>query len=232
MNKRTTDQFEGVVANFFKTHQLEDAVVLFMNADCVMAKLAEGHKRYQEVLTEAEKTAPEGVEEIAKQVIEKLTLERDAYDQKITEVLKEKICDIFNSAMIYLDIRDQLVNLLVNAEDENLIVLLESAMDDTMEGMTCRFGNLVSLLIQGMPMEIAEKIADEAGDAIVCPIGVTIHMGDDEDDEECEGCEGCCDGECDPDGDHCNGECGCKCSCEGKDDCETEGCCHNEDPRD
>ncbi|MBR3882510.1 MAG: hypothetical protein IKJ36_04505 [Clostridia bacterium] len=231
MIQRTTDHYEKVVANFYKTHNLDDAVLLYITNDAVLAKIAEGHKRYMSVLTEAEKSAPEGVEELATQVAEKLSMEREAYDEKITEVFKGKFCEVFSSAIIYIDIRDQLVELLYNADSENLMALLESAMDDVLESMTNRFGNLVSLLLQGMPMEMAEEIADDAGDAIVCPIEVSIHM--DDDDDECEDCDGCCcEGECDPDWEDCNGECGGKCPCKGKDTCEEDGCCHGEDPRD
>jgi hypothetical protein len=75
--------------------------------------------------------------------------------------------------------------------------------------------------MQGMPLELAETIAEQAGDATVCPIEVVIGSEDDDFDEE-EICEK----------DYCNGECGGQCVCEGKDTCEHDGCCHAKDPRD
>ena len=221
MNTRTTDHMELIVANFYKTHKLEDAVKLYVLNDAVLEKLAAGHRLYMQTLTEAEKNVPEDLADVVTEAAEKLVLERTAYDEKITEIFKIKFCEVFSSAIMYLDIRDMLFDLLYRGDDENLMVLFESAMDDVLSDMANHIDNVISLLMQGMPLELAETIAEQAGDATVCPIEVVIGSEDDDFNEE-EICKK----------DYCNGECGGKCVCEGKDTCEHVGCCHANDPRD
>ena len=66
-----------------------------------------------------------------------------------------------------------------------------------------------------MPQELAEKIAEDAGDAVIAPIGISFGIDDDDEEDDC-GCD--CESEC-------NGECGGRCSCEGKDECDDGHCC-------
>ena len=64
MNTRTTDHMELIVANFYKTHKLDDAVTLYVLSEVVLEKLAAGHKHYMQTLTEAEKNVPEDLADV------------------------------------------------------------------------------------------------------------------------------------------------------------------------
>ena len=154
-------------------------------------------------------------EEFIEKVMPKYELTREAYEQDAFETFKEKFCEVFMAASLYISIEDKLAELLKRHDDANLIMLVESAMEDISEFMTVRFSNVVSLLMEGMPQELAEKIAEDAGDAVIAPIGISFGIDDDDEEDDC-GCD--CESEC-------NGECGGRCSCEGKDECDDGHCC-------
>ena len=217
MDIRTTDHVKNATKMFFETQGLNQAVADYFGGQTVKQMLSEGYARYNSILEEAKSTAPEGVEELAAEVAQKLTMTEEAYEQDVFETFKEKIEDIFHPVTVYISIKDQLVQLFANQDDENLKHLVMSAMDEITEYITNRFCNIVRLLIEGIPMETAEEIADEAGDAEIIPIGIKIERVCDEetDDEDGNGEHQCC------------GECGGHCDCGGK--CEETGHCQCED---
>lgn len=220
MDIRTTDHVRNATKMFFENQGLDQAAADYFSGHKVKPLLAEGYARYQKILEEAKSTAPEGVEELAAQVAEKLMMTEAAYEQDVFETFKEKIEDIFHPATVYISIKDQMVQLFQNQDDENLLNLVMSAMDEITDYITNRFCNIVRLLIEGIPMEIAEEIADEAGDAEVIPIGIRIERVSDEEcgDEDGEGDEHQCCGEC---GGHCN--------CKGSEKCKETGHCQCDD---
>lgn len=222
MNIRTTDHLKNASKKFFEDHGLEQAVSEYFGGSKVKQSLSEGYQRYKGLLEEAKKSAPEDVAKLAEEVAAKLTMTEAAYEQDAYETFKEKITDIFLPAAAYISIDDKLKELFKNQEDENLMHLVVSAIDEITEYITNRFCNIIVLVVEGIPLEIAEEIADDAGDAEVVPISIRIHKdSDDEEDGENgdeEGGHHCC----------CNGECGGHCNCEGKCDCEEDGHCQCE----
>lgn len=221
---KTTDHIEKATINFFETHGLNDLAAEYFASKFVQSKLDEGYNAYAHIWEMAKEEAPEGAEEFIEKVMPKFELTREAYEQEVFETFKDKFCEVFLAASLYIAIADKMAELFKNHEDENLILLVESAMDDISEYMTVRFSNTVSLMMEGMPQELAEKIAEDAGNAIIAPIGISFGLDfDDDDDDDDE----CCGEECE-----CNGECGGRCQCEGKDECEENGHCCHEDIRD
>lgn len=216
MNIRTTDHVRNATKKFFEDMGLEQETADYFGGATVKQKLSEGYSRYQQLMEEAKNTAPEEVKELALEVAEKLTMTEEAYEQDAFETFKEKIADIFHPAAIYISIKDQMIQLFQDQENENLLHLVMSAMDEITEYITNRFCNIITLIVEGIPMELAEEIADEAGDAKVIPIGIKIHR--DSDDEEGEGEDRCC----------CSGECGGHCDCEGSGKCKEDGHCQCE----
>lgn len=218
MNIRTTDHLKNASKKFFEVHGLEQTVSEYFCGATVKQQLAEGYERYKNLLEEAKKSAPEEVADLAEEVATKLTMTEAAYEQDVYETFKEKIADIFLPAAAYISIKEPLEELFKNQEDENLMHLLMSAVDEITEYITNRFCNIVVLVVEGIPLEVAEEIADKAGDAEVVPISIRIHKESDDEDGENgdeEGEHHCC----------CNGECGGRCNCEGKDKCEEDGHC-------
>ena len=217
MNIRTTDHLKNATKNFFEDREVEQAVEQYFAGAVVKQKVSEGYSRYQQLLEEAQRSAPEEVKEVAEDVAKKLIMPEATYEQEVYETFREKIADIFLPARVYIPIKEQLIELFKNQDDENVIQLVLSAADEITEYITNRFCNILVLIVEGIPMEIAEQIADDAGDAEVVPIGIRIQrVSDDEDGEESdEEAEGFC----------CNGECGGRCNCEGKDKCEEDGHC-------
>lgn len=216
MDIRTTDHVRNATKKFFEDQGLEQAAAEYFGGAPVKQKLTEGYSRYQQLLEAAKKGAPEEVKELANTVAEKSTMTAEAYEQDAYETFKEKIADIFHPATVYISIKEQLIQLFQDQENENLMQLVLSAMDEITEYITNRFCNIITLVTEGIPLEIAEEIADEAGDAEVIPIGIRIQRVCDEeaDDEDGEGEEhGCC------------GECGGHCNCDGSGKCKEDGHC-------
>lgn len=212
---KTTDHIEKATINFFEKLRLNELAADYFASKFVQSKLDEGHKAYMLIWDAAKEDAPEGAEEFIEKVMPKYELTREAYEQDAFETFKEKFCEVFMAASLYISIEDKLTELLKRHDDANLIMLVESAMEDISEFMTVRFSNVVSLLMEGMPQELAEKIAEDAGDAVIAPIGISFGIDDDDEEDDC-GCD--CESEC-------NGECGGRCSCEGKDECDDGHCC-------
>lgn len=221
MNKRTTDQVGSETREFFEKHDLNGAAVAYFAAPFIQAKINEGHKRYNSVLDVAEEEIPEGAEEFLGEILDKQTLTREAYEQKVFVTFKEKFRETFILAAIYVPMSQLMKDLLNNPEDENQLELLLSAMDDIMESMTHRIELIVRLCMEtGMPLEMAEKIADDIGDGEFILGKVEIVPVDDDDDEDPEEDDGksCC-----------SGDCGGHCDCEGNGKCKETGRCHCED---
>ena len=220
MDNRTTDHLKNASKRFFEDHDLEQAAAEYFGGTTVKQKLSEGYARYQSLLEEAQRSAPDKVKKIAEDVAKKLSMTEGAYEQDVYETFKEKIADIFLPASVYISIKQQIKERFQDQEDENFLQLVLCSMDEITEYITNRFCNIVVLIHEGIPLEVAEEIADEAGDAEVVPIGIRIQkVSDDEDGEEDdETAEGCA----------CNGECGGKCNCPGKDKCEEDGHCQCE----
>ena len=217
MDNRTTDYLKFACQKFFEDQDLEQAAADYFGGATVKQKLAEGYTRYLSLLEEAQISAPEKVKKIAEEVAKKLTMTESAYEQDVYETFKEKIADIFFPASVYIPITWQLEELFRNQDDENVMQLMLCSMDEITEYIINRFCNIVVLIHEGIPLEVAEKIADEAGDDEVVPIGIRIQrVSDDENGEE---------GDEEANGFRCNGECGGRCNCEGKDNCENDGCC-------
>lgn len=220
MKKRTTDYVGNATNEFFEKHDLNGAAVAYFAAPFIQGKIDEGHKRYNSVLDAAEEDIPEGAEEFLEEVLKKHALARPAYEQEVFKTFKEKFRETFVLASIYVPMSSLMVDLLNTPEDENQLELLLSAMDDIMESMTRRINIVVKLRLEtGMPLEMAEEIADEIGDhdGILGMIEI-VPAGDDEDeDDDCDAHCGCC------------GECGGHCDCEGKDVCKETGHCQCND---
>lgn len=229
---RTTDLAKCATQKFFEDQGLNPAVSEYFNGACVQQKVAEGYENYQNLLSEARNSAPEEVEHIAEKVASKLSISKEAFNQKTFDCFKEKFCEVMLPAAAYIPIKGLLEKLLKDQEDENLLMLVMSAIDDIVENVANRFANIAGLLIEGFPMELAESIADDAGDAKVIPVGIEIRCCGDDDDSEYDDGENDED-EYDNDGaaheyhhpHHCGGECGGRCDCEEKERCEKEGCC-------
>lgn len=221
MEKRTTDHVGNATTKFFEEHKLNEAAVAYFAAPFIQGKIDEGHKRYHSVLDAAEEDIPEGAEEFLGEVLEKHTITREAYEQDVFETFKEKFKETFALAAVYVPIAPLLVDLLNNPEDENQLELLLSAMDDILESMTHRIEIIVRLRLEtGMPLELAEKIADDIGDGEYILGRVEIVPADDEEEDD-DGCGG--------DGCACSGECGGHCDCEGSVKCKETGHCQCED---
>lgn len=219
MKKRTTDHVGNATNEFFEKHDLNGAAVAYFAAPFIQGKIDEGHTRYNSVLDAAEEDIPEGAEEFLGEILEKYALTREAYEQKVFKTFKEKFRETFVLAAIYVPMSALMVDLLNTPEDENQLELLLSAMDDILESMTRRIDIVVKLRLEtGMPLEMAEEIADEIGDhdGILGMIEI-VPAGDEEDEDDCGGDCGCC------------GECGGHCDCEGKDACKETGHCQCDD---
>ena len=218
MDKRTTDHLKNATQKFFEDQELEQAIANYFGGAVVKQKVKEGYLRYQQLLEEAQKSAPDDMKEVAEEVTKKLIITEAAYDQEVYESLKEKITEIFLFTKIYIPIKEQLIELFNNQDDENVMQLVLSATDEITEYIINRLCNILVLVVEGIPMEIAEKIADDAGEAEVVPIAIRIQkVSDDEDGEVDDGNDG--------EGCTCNGECGGRCNCKGKEKCEEDGHC-------
>lgn len=223
MKLRTTDpHVEKATNKFFEDLALEQSALEYFNSANVKEKISEGYSKYKQLLEEAVKSAPEGVEDLAKEVVEKLTITEVTYGENVFQIFKENVTDIFQAAAIYIDIKSQIDALLKSYESEDLLLLVMNSMDEFLEEIAARFSNLLILCLEGIPMEDAEKIVDETGDAEIIPVKVSIGCFDEEDDDDDDEPEGgehhCC----------CGGECGGNCKC-GEDEheghCQCEGGC-------
>lgn len=205
----TTDHVKNATKKFFEEQELTPSAERYCAGSRVQKVLAEGYNNYQYVLAEAKRTAPEELKTVAEEVAEKLSMTQAEYNQVIVEVFKCKLAEIMIPAAAYIPVKDRLEELLGNQEDENLILLVMSSMEDILESMTNRFANIVTILIEGVPMEIAEKIAEEVGDAQVIPVEVKVNQHGASKKPK----DGCC------------GECGGHCDCKRKEGCKKTGHC-------
>ena len=226
MNKRTTDHVGNATTKFFEEHNLNGAAVAYFAAPFIQGKINEGHERYHSVLDAAEEDIPEGAEEFLDKVHAKHTFTREAYEQEVFETFKEKFRETFILASIYVPMSQPMNDLLNKPEDENLLELQLSAMDDIMESMTHRVEIIVNLHLEtGMPLEMAEEIADEIADeigdsgVIIGKVEIVPKWDDDEEDDPEE-----CGVKC-----KCSGECGGHCDCKENGKCKETGHCQCED---
>ena len=214
MDKRTPDHVKCASKKFFEDQSLSTAVEKLFESDWVQEKMAEGYMNYQQALEEVKEYAPDGADFLDK-VMEKYSMPKETYDQETFETFKCMLAAIMSPAAVFIPLNELVVILLQSQDDVNLQMLLDSAMDDIFEYMIPRAMNLVTLLSDGVPMEIAERIADQVGDAEIIPVEVEIsYENDDEEDGKKPAC---------------NGECGGHCDCEGKEACEENGHCQYEE---
>ncbi len=222
MRLRTTDpHVEQATQKFFEDLSLEQPVLEYFCNAAIKEHVQEGYRRYMNFLKGATEASPEGTEEIAKTVEEKLTVAEGDYEGYIIEAFKEKIEDIFHSASMYVYIKPLLIELFQKAESKELETLLLSSMNEFLEENVTRFQNLVLLLIEDVPMEVAEEIVEEVGDTEIVLVKGSYGCFDDDDDEP-DGEDGeehhCC----------CGGDCGGECKCgnsEHEGHCQCEGGC-------
>ncbi len=214
MNKRTPDHEKCASKKFFEDPGLSAAVSNFFEGNWVQEKMAEGYLNYQESLEEVKAYAPDGADFLDK-VMEKYSMPKETYDQEIFETFKCMLAAIMTPAAVFISINELVVNLLHNQDDVNLQMLLDSAMDDLYEYMIPRAMNLVTLLSDGVPLEVAEEIVNQVGDAEIIPVEVEVSY--ESDDEDAATTNECC------------GECGGHCDCEGKDACHENGHCQYEE---
>ena len=185
MKLRTTDpHVEQATNKFFEDLGLEQSALKYFDCATVKKKLSEGYSLYKKLLEEALKSANKDAEDMAKEVTEKLTITEEEYIKNAYETFKEKIADIFHAASSYIDIKPQLIALFQKEDSEDLLLLVITSMNDFIEVIANRFKNLIVLLIEGVPMEVAEQIVEEAEDAEIIPIGVHIGCVDEEDEDE------------------------------------------------
>ena len=223
MKLRTTDPHVETATNkFFEDLALEQSALEYFNSANVKEKISEGYSKYKQLFDEATKSAPEGAEDLVKEVAEKFAITEETYEENVFEIFKENITDIFQAAAIYIDIKSQIVTLFQNYESEDLLLLAMNSMDEFIEEVVSRLSNFLILRLEGIPMEEAEKMVDEVEDAEILPFTVEIECCDEDDsDDEPEGEDNhcCCEGECganckcgesEHEG-HCQCECDCKC---------------------
>lgn len=214
MNKRTPDHVKCASKKFFEDQSLSSAVEKLFESNWVQEKMAEGYLHYQAALEEVNEYAPEGADFLA-EVMEKYSMPKESYYQETFETFKCMLAAIMSPAAVFIPLNELVVNLLQNEDDVNLQMLLDSAMDDIFEYMIPRAVNLVTLLSDGIPIDVAEKIANEVGDAEIIPVEFEVSY--ETDDEDASNEHECC------------GECGGHCDCEGKDACKENGHCQYEE---
>lgn len=217
---KTTKRREAT-KKFFKEQGLEQALAGYFAGAMVKEKVMDGYWRIQELLEQAKESAPEEMAEVAAEIAGKLDMTEAFFEQEVIDGVREKIGDIMMPAAVFIPVKEALLELLNKQEDEHLLLLVMSAMDDIIEDTANRFANIAVLITNGIPMEEAEEIADQAGNATVVPIGVQIHCCelDDEDDGNDEN-------DCDHEGCTCGGECGGHCTCNEEDGgCTGHGQC-------
>lgn len=212
MEKRKTKRHvENATTRFFAENGLEQALADFFNGATIKQLLSDGYQSYQNILSEAKKTAPDEIKEIAVEVADMFEKTKEDFEKDVFEDFKDRFGEILLPAAAFIPVKEQVLEVLRNHEDENLQLLVMTAMSDMIEMMTSRYANIVRLRMEGFPIEVAEHLADMAGNSKVIPIGVEIHHIDDDDEHD-----HCC----------CNGECGGHCQCDGK--CEEDGHCKHE----
>ena len=213
MDKRTPDHVRCASKKFFEDPNLSAAVEKFFKGSWVQEKLAEGYLNYHESLEEIKEYVCEGAEFLPK-VMEKFSMTKENYDQETFETFKGMLAEIMSPAAVFIPLNELVVILLQSEDDVNLQILLDSAMDDIYEYMIPRATNMVTLLADGLPMEVAEKISEEVGEAEIIPVELEISY--ETDDEH------------DSDKHECCGECGGRCDCEEKEECNKTGHCQYE----
>lgn len=213
MTERTTDLVGNATNEFFELHDLNDAAVAYFAAPFIQAKIDEGHMRYNKMLDANKEDVPEGAEALVGEILEMHTITREGYEQVVFELFKGKFRETFILAAIYVPMSQLMKNLLNTTEDENQLALLESAMEDIHDYMEHHIEIILGLCLEaGMPIEMAEEIADEIGDDNVVLEMIEVNpLWDDDEDEDEE--------ECNENG-SCNGECGGRCNCEAAVGCQ------------
>ena len=214
MNRRTPDHVKCASQKFFEDQSLSDAVLKYFEGSCVQEKLAEGYLKYQHAIEEAKEYAPEGAEFLEK-VMEKYSMTKQTYDQETFKTFKGMLAAIMSPAAVFIPINELVVILLQDQEDANLMMLVESAMEDIFEYMIPRMNNLITLLSDGIPIEKAQEIAEAVGEAEIIPVQIEICYENNDEDEDSHNHE-CC------------GECGGRCDCEEKEECDKTGHCQYE----
>ncbi len=222
MMAKTTKRREAT-KKFFEEQGLEPALAGYFTGAMVKEKVMDGYWKFQELLEQAKESAPEEMAEVAAEIAGKLDMTEAFFQQEVIDGVREKIGDIMMPAAVFIPVKEALLELLNKQEDEHLLLLVMSAMDDIIEDTANRFANIAILIANGIPMEDAEEIADEAGNATVIPVGVQIHRceldddGDENTENDCEH-DGCTCGEhctCNEEDGGCTGHCkregGCKC---------------------
>lgn len=211
------EHVKNATTRFFAENGLEQVLADFFNGATIKQLLTEGYQSYQNILSEAKKTAPDEIKEIAVEVAEMFEKTQEDFEKELFEDFKKRFGEILLPAAAFIPVKEQVLEVLQNHEDENLQLLVMTAMSDMIEMMTSRYANIVRLRMEGLPIEVAEHVADMAGNSEVISIGVEIHHIDDDDEEEDDDeHDHCC----------CNGECGGRCQCDGK--CEENGHCKHE----
>lgn len=222
MEKRTTDQLRYATDKFFNDQGLVNTLEFFFGGEATKKKISEGYQTYSATLEECRVKAEEDYDVDPADIsvaTQKLMMSKEIFEQEIFETFKEKFCEIMLPAAAFIPIKVQLMDLLENQTDENLLYLVESAAEDITDYMTNRLENIARILHEGLPLELAEEIANQAGDTEVIPVGVKVCIREfEEDDDDENGDEG-------DEYHECNGECGGRCDCKEKQCCESEGHC-------
>ena len=214
MNKRTPDHEKCASKKFFEDPKLLAAVNEFFEGTWVKERIAEGYLNYQESLEEIKGYAPEDVDCLDK-VMEKYSMPKETYYQETFETFKCMLASIMSPAAVVIPLNELVVNLLKKQDDVNLMILLDSALDDIFDYMIPRAMNVVTLISDGLPLEVAEEIANQVGEAEIIPVEIEVSYENDEEDASNE--TECC------------GECGGHCDCEGKNACHESGHCQYEE---
>ncbi len=221
MDKRTPDHVKFVTQKFFDDPDLGPAVSDYFRNASVQEKLAEGYLEYQNAIEEAKKDAPEGATFLA-EVDRKYARTKPTYEQEIFEAFKEMLAEIMSPAAVFISVKEPLKAVLRNESDENLKMLLLSTIEEVYGYMLPRVMNFVTLLSDGVPVPMAEKIVNTFGEAEIVPVEIEIRRAVDEENDD--------DNDYSEDEKYeCCGECGGRCDCEEKEKCKETGHCQHED---
>lgn len=222
MERRThQERVNDALHDFLEKMGIVKLLTEFFEKESMQKCLHEGFVSYTEELNEAKEQAPDEIKEIAAQAADESAITEEVFAATVFETFEKRFAEIMMPVATYISIKDQLVELLQKQEDENLTLLLEGAIDEVMDLQMVIFANLGNMLLEGIPLEMARKLAAEAGEATIIPIGVELCRCDSEDDDEEEGEE--------PYHNDCNGECGSRCNCKNSRNCEKAERCLEED---
>ena len=223
MKKKTTDPNKIAIENFLVANGLKQAVEEYFASDFVQKRLNAGYEQLLIELIEIDEAVPKELDELAEEAAQKVDLSRDEFKAEALEIFCEGFTQVFQPATLFININSMLLELLQNHENEELILLVEGAMEDIRERTRERFHVLLMLLWNGMPMELAEKFMKHELHAVEVSILTPFDCDEEGDESDEDGNEDCKSEHC-----HCNGECGGNCNCKEKDDCEDAGRCLRE----